>query len=199
MTVPKKNSKKLNQEQLLKALIYEIDNDNPIYYKGYKEVLNHTKNIEECMGSSYLQVYIISILLKHLYLELPKDYQIFTNEIGLKIGKNKHRANDIAIYKKDDLTKIKLNNKYLEIPPKIAIEIDTKAELENISSMDYISQKTDDLLNFGVEKVIWVFTGIEKIMQAEKNKTWFIQSWNTKIEVFDGITFNIQNLIDKDK
>jgi Uma2 family endonuclease len=199
MTVPKKNSKKLNQEQLLKALIYEIDNDKPIYYKGYKEVLNHTKNIEECMGSSYLQSLIIMCIVEELLKILPKNYQILSNEIGLKIGKNKHRANDIAIYKKDDLTKIKLKDKYLEIPPKIAIEIDTKAELENISSMDYISQKTDDLLNFGVEKVIWIFTGIEKIMLAEKNKTWFIQSWNTEIEILDSISFNIQILIDKDK
>ena len=37
------------------VLIYEMVDGNPIYYKGYRDYLNGNRQIEELMGTSYLQ------------------------------------------------------------------------------------------------------------------------------------------------
>ncbi|GIX42224.1 MAG: hypothetical protein KatS3mg129_1957 [Leptospiraceae bacterium] len=42
-------------------------------------------------------------------------------------------------------------NGYIDIPPLIVIEVDTKADLESFDgTFDYIKQKTEDLLNANV-------------------------------------------------
>jgi hypothetical protein len=70
------------------ALIYEELNGRVLYRKGYKEVLNRTKTIEEIMGSSSLQGIIISVLLRYLYRDVDEnDYEIIANEIGLHVSK----------------------------------------------------------------------------------------------------------------
>lgn len=55
-------------------LIYEMVDGVPIYYKGYKDYLNGTTEIEELMGSSYLQSLIISKLVYYLMSRLDKNY-----------------------------------------------------------------------------------------------------------------------------
>jgi hypothetical protein len=44
----------------------------------------------------------------------------------------------------------------------MVIEVDIKIELEGINSTDYWTKKTQTLFNFGVEKVIWIFTEDKK-------------------------------------
>lgn len=70
------------------SLIYEIIDGKPIYYKGYEEVVNGTKTIEEVMGSSNLQSTIIEYLLMVLFksIDLTK-YRVLTNETGLHLSK----------------------------------------------------------------------------------------------------------------
>lgn len=44
-------------------------------------------------------------------------------------------------------------------PPKVVIEVDTKADLKGYGKLThYVLEKTDDLIKAGVNKVIWVFT-----------------------------------------
>jgi hypothetical protein len=43
------------------------------------------------------------------------------------------------------------------------------------------------MLDFGVEKVIWVLTTIKKIMVAVPNQSWQTHSWAGNIEILDGI------------
>ena len=50
-----------------KQLIYEKLNGRKLYRRGYQNVLNKTKTIQETMGCSSLQGIIISILLRYLY------------------------------------------------------------------------------------------------------------------------------------
>jgi len=77
------------------------------------------------------------------------------------------------------------------------IEIDTKAELEEVKdSFGYFHKKTDELLNFGVEKVIWIFTDSEKVMISEKNKDWQILNWSKEIEIIEDLKINLESLID---
>ena len=148
-------------QKIPKNLIYEKVGDKAIYYKGYKEYLKGKKQIDELMGSSYLQSLIITKLVYFLISNLSNKYIVLTNEIGLQFKDKGWRAADIAIIETKKLEKVEKTNKYLSIPPKIIIEIDTKAELEETKdSFGYFHKKTDDLLEFGVEKVIWIFTDL---------------------------------------
>ena len=179
------------------CLIYEMTEGKPIYYKGYKEYLKGGKQLEELMGSSYLQSLIITQLVFLLMSGLSKKYLVLTNEIGLQFKDKGWRAADIAIMETKKLKGIKRSNKYLSIVPKIVIEIDTKAELEEVKdSLGYFHKKTDELLDFGVEKVIWIFTDSEKTMIAEKNKDWQVLSWSKDVHIIDGLNVNLQKLIE---
>ena len=186
-------------QNIPESLIYEMVEGKPIYYKGYKEYLKGTKQIDELMGSSYLQSLIISKLVFFLMSNLDKNFVVLTNEVGLQFKAKGWRAADIAIFESDKLKKVQKTNKYLKVAPKIVIEIDTKAELEDLKdSLGYFHKKTDELLEFGVEKVIWIFTDSEKIMISEKNKDWQILNWSKNISIFNKLTVNIGQLIDSE-
>lgn len=178
-------------------LIYEMDEGKPIYYRGYKEVLNGTKNPEEIMGSSYLQSTLIELIKDYLKIQLGKKYLILSNELGLLFSKKSWRLADIAIFDRKDLRSIELVDEYLKIPPKIVIEVDTKAHFDTASDVDYYyHHKTDQLLDFGVERVIWIYTKAEKFMIAEKDKRWETANWTEDLEIMDGIIVNIPQLIE---
>lgn len=193
----KHKSRPSSRKQVPDELIYETMADGtPIYYRGYEQYLKGTKTAEALMGSSYLQGYIISIILQQLYKSVPDDYRIMTNELGLQYSKNGWRASDIVIYEKEKLKSVPLNNKYMPIPPEIVLEVDTKASFDQFNTpMDYFNQKTDDLLNFGVKKVIWIFTNTKKVMIAEKNMNWIITDWNQEILLLNNVRLNIEHLI----
>ncbi len=179
-----------------KSLIYEMVKGQAIYYKGYRDYLNGIKKIDEIMGSSLLQSVIISRLMKVLLTRLNNDYEVLTNGLGIQFGKKSWRAADIAIVLKKDLYKEPLKNSYLHFAPKIVIEIDTKAELSEIKNpLGYYHEKTDELLTFGVEKIIWIFSDSKKVMIAQKNQNWITSQWNEDFEILDGLQINITDLI----
>ena len=179
------------------CLIYEMVNDIPVYYQGYKDYISGNKKLDEIMGSSYIQGVIATELVIMLGKLIDTDnYRIISNEIGLRFEKNSWRAADIAIYKKSVLKGIPLNNKYLEVAPQVVIEIDTKANIEEASSpFGYYHEKTEQLLAFGVAKVIWIFTDSKRVLMTEKSNNWQIFKWSDDIDVFDDISFNIEQLI----
>lgn len=178
------------------VLVYEMVHGKPIYYKGYQDVMQGKKRAEDIMGSSFFQSFIISRLVRVLLTCLPEVYEVLTNELGLQFAKKYWRAADIAIYHKEQLRNIPLQNTYLDIPPKIVFEIDTKADIEQFTTpLDYYYTKTDELLAFGVEKVIWIFTEPQKIMIAEPEKDWVITNWNQDISVIDDIHVNVSQII----
>ncbi len=186
-----------NHQNIPKHLIYEMVDGKPIYYKGYKEYLQGQKQIEELMGSSYLQSLIITKLVYLLMSNLGDSYQVLTNEVGLQFKDKGWRAADIAILETEKLKDFSPTNKYLSIVPKIVIKIDTKAELEEVKdSSGYFHQKTDELLNFGVEKVIWIFTDSKKIMIAEKDKNWQIHNWDQAVDLLNELSFSVEELVE---
>lgn len=189
---------KASVQNIPEALIYEMVDGTPIYYKGYKEYLKGNKQIEELMGSSYLQGALCTqlIILLGGLLDLTK-YRLISSEIGLRFSEKSWRAADLVIYDIKTLKGIPLNNKYLEVAPEIVIEIDTKADLEAIKNpLGYYQEKTDQLLAFGVKKVIWIFTETEKVMIAEKSDNWQITNWKNDVEVMNTISINILSIID---
>lgn len=180
------------------ALIYEVLNGEPLYYRGYREVMSGKKTIEEIIGSSTLQFvlvnYFIRLLAKHLNED---DFYIAASEAGVHISHRDNMANDIAVYESSVLTPDRISDKYADVPPKFAIEIDIKADLSNPKHYDYVNLKTQKMLDFGTEKLIWVFTETHKVMIAAEHQDWLIMDWNRDIELLENVRFNIGEYLNK--
>lgn len=173
-------------------LIYEEINGVPIYYKGYKEVLENSKKAEDIMGSSALQFIILEHLFR-LFVKFfdEKNYYIGNNEAGTHLGKGTNFAVDLALFDKKVLRPEMIKNKYVSVPPLLVVEVDTKATFDPEAQPDYFHVKTQLLLDFGVKKVIWIFTESKKVMVSEPDKPWLTVDWNQDIELMDGHFFNI--------
>jgi Uma2 family endonuclease len=180
------------------ALLYEIMDGEPIYYKGYREVMSGKKTLEEIMGASTLQFYILNYLVRLFSITFDEDlFIIATGEAGVHIDHRNNLANDLALYEDAALTPDKINKHYADIPPLLAIEIDIKADLDNPRDYAYVQRKTKKLLDFGTEKVIWIFTETQKIMVATVDDDWRIIDWYKDIALTDLQTFNIGKYLDK--
>jgi Uma2 family endonuclease len=192
MLIAAKPKQRNKAKPIPESLIYEIIDGMPLYYEGYKEVLSNKKTSEEIMGASGLQSYIIFYLLKVLYSKLDdRKYIFLTNEIGTHIDKNNNLSGDVYIYEKAKLPPEKINTQYVDIAPKIAVEIDIRIDLSDEKDFGYVFTKTHKLLDFGVEKVFWIFTKHQKVMVATKDQDWLTKNWNQEIELLDGEYFNI--------
>lgn len=188
---------KVETENIAGSLIYEMVDGNPIFFRGYKDFILEENNFEKPLGSGLLQSMIISRLVILLNKYLGDQYYVLTNELGLQISKNNWRAADIAIFEKSQINPNKLTSKYIDIPPRVVIEIDTKAEIEEVKdTFTYYNQKTDQLLEFGVEKIIWIFTDSEKVMVAQKEQNWQLLNWNKDVHVLEQASLNIAELIE---
>jgi Uma2 family endonuclease len=176
-------------------LIYEVMDGKPIYYEGFREVLTNQKTFEEIMGSSILQSRIIAILIQYFSKLISDEFEIFTNEFGIHIEHNDNLCGDFGIYHISQFEGVDMNNKYTTIPPKIMIEIDTQANVDYVLDNDYFHKKTQKLLDFGVEKVIWYYTNSKKVMVAEKDKSWMIDNWDKTVEVMPNLNLCLTDLM----
>ncbi len=185
------------RQLLLNQLVYEMD-EKPIYYAGYRDVLNGLKEPEAIMGASYLQSYLIEIIQEFLFAHpLRKRFRILASEVGVQIGKKRWRSCDIALYDKARLKNVPLLNKYMPIAPDYVIEIDTKADLTTYQYQhEYFIKKTRELHEFGVKKVIWIFTeNIPVIWESESADTIIIRDgWDHDVTITEGMTFNLATL-----
>lgn len=165
------------------------------YYRGYKEVLNKTKQPEEIMGCSSLQSLILSYLLELLYQnKATGKYRVFAGESGNHLAKRTNLQFDIALYDKTALPGDKISRRYVQsIPPRLVVEIDLEVEWDEEKTQNYLVQKTEKLLDFGVKKVIWILTAERKVVVAEPGNPWQIHDWATELELLDSIYFNIAN------
>lgn len=186
-------------KEILSTLRYEMIDSQSIYYRGYYEVLTEQKEIEAIVGSTDVQGLVVSSLLKFLFRNLSDDkYRVLANEIGLYIDKNNSLCADIAIYSKALLQKTPLKNKYFDIPPAAVIEIDTKADTSSFNTAaDYYHTKTEKLFSFGVQEVIWLFSGNRKVMVARPQQDWLIKDWSKPVTLLDQYTFSVADLIEK--
>ncbi len=179
-------------------LIYEVFRGKPIYYRGYREVLAGNKKSEQIMGSSILQSLIVSILHNWVSNKMSAQFFVLTNELGLQLAKKEQRAADIALYPKAVLRDKLMSVKYADVAPQILIEIDTKADLEDLTNpQSYYFEKTTQLLDWGVERLIWVFTDSRKIMVAEKGKKWTLQNWSDPVRVHGRYSVNLEKLLEE--
>lgn len=184
---------------LPEELVYETLAGRVFYRKGYREVLNKTKTIEEIMGSSGLQSVIHSYLMMRVLSKLDEaKYNVLCNEIGLHIDHRNNPASDIGIFETSVLTPDLVDVHYVNVPAKIFIEVDIRADVEDLGETGYITLKTNELFNFGAEKVIWILSNVQKVIVAEKGeKSWLWSDWNEETEVLDGVSFNVGEYLAK--
>lgn len=177
-------------------LIWEVLDGKPLYRKGYKDVLRKLKTLEEIMGTSSWQSLLCDHItrLLHRYLD-EKEYDVLINELGIHFEKGDNVSSDICIVPR--LTAEQITKKYANFAPKIIIEVDLDIDTEDMNDVEYIHKKTQKLLDFGVEKVIWILTFSKKVMVATPENDWIISNWNRDIEILNGIKFNIENYLEE--
>jgi len=188
---------KAKRKAIPKALIYEMRHGKPIYYRDYKKVLTNEKCLEEVMGSSSLQGQLVAWIVWFLLSKLNvRKYAVMSNETGFIYAPRSWRLLDIAIFDKKTLKPELLSTKYVKTAPKVVIEVDTKADLKNYGDiLGYLTEKTEDLLKVGLEKVIWILTDTRKVVVAEQGKTWLLAKWNDVIPVVDDVTIQVEELV----
>lgn len=192
--MPSRNS--LATRKIPASLLYEEIDGVPYYYKGYRSVLSRQKTREDIMGASALQSAIVSLLIHILYKYLPfDDYLIATNEPGLHIATGSNLSNDIAVFDQSSLP-TPLDDKYFSVPPKVVIEVDVKIDLPiNLSETEYVYDKTQKMLDFGVQKVIWILTKTRRTLIAEPNERWILTDWDDTVEIMPGCSFVMNPLL----
>ena len=193
--------RRLSARTIPTALIYEMWDGKPIYYRGYREVLVGKKTIQEVMSCSDLQG--VLVYLSGLYIGTHvnrKKYLISSNESGLHLALNDNLGNDLVIFEKEKVGKLK--GKYFDVPPKIVIEVDIKADITDFENGadGYVIQKSKKLLDFGVEKVLWVITSMQRVYVIDRNDpTWHIVNWSENIAVLDDCVLNIKQLLEDEE
>lgn len=91
-----------------------------------------------------------------------KRYHSGANEVGIHLDKNNILAVDIVIFKAADSIFFQLE-KHAPQAPLVAIEIDNRIETTEFDESHYVYEKTRKLLEWGTEKVIWVFSKTETV------------------------------------
>ena len=179
-------------------LVYEEWDGVPILYKGVNQYALQNYNLNHLeMGSSIFQSLIVGYILKILFRSNldEKRFVTITNEPGLHLGYRNNISNDIAIIERQ-LIQNKRSVKYGNVPPKVAIEVDVKADFESEfeSFNDYINQKTQKLLDFGVEKVIWILSADNQEVRVSTSSGTTTHPWTETIEILEGVTFCLNDM-----
>ena len=195
MLAIRNTEKKKRSLKIPDYLIWETLDGQPLYRRGYKDVLRKLKTYEDIMGTSSWQSLLCAALVRFLNRNLDERYDVLINELGIHLEKGDNVSSDICIV--PHLTPEQVTKKYVNFAPKIILEVDLDIDTENINDLEYIYKKTQKLLDFGVEKVIWTLTFSKKVIIATSNNDWITANWNRDIEILDGIIFNIQGYLDE--
>ncbi len=191
--------KKRQVRNIPPAFIYEMLDGKPIYYKGTHEAIRQKLSPESVAGTVRRQAYLLDLINSLFHHSLDKkQYRSASGGVGIQLERQSFVASDIVIYRADDRDKMFLDE-FFDFPPTVAIQMGTKAELADFDDpMNYFMDKTNRLLNFGVEKVLWIFTKSQKIWLAQPGKNWETMGWEQTVEVLPGCNLNLLKLLEED-
>jgi Uma2 family endonuclease len=180
-------------------LIRETIDGIPFYYAGYKDVINRKKTLEDIMADSGLQSIIKAYLMILFAQKLDLNrFQPVSGEIGSHLDHRSNLALDVAVYDNTVLTPEKINLKYIDVNPKIVVEIDVRVKLEDPTANpfeQYVLRKVKKLLAFGTERVIWIFTQSDTIIVAKPGNSWEVFHLNQDVMLLEEINMNIGNYL----
>ncbi len=184
------------EQKIPDNLIWEVLDGKPLYRRGYMDVVRKLKTIEDIIGKSSYQSLITTYLTILLARKLDDNtYDILIGEVGVHLKYKDNISNDIAIFNR--LNAHQITKKYADYSPKIVLEIDIDIDPTSMSDFDYLNTKTQKMLDFGVEKVIWILTNSRKVIVAMPKSAWLTMDWHNDIEIMDGIVFNIHNYLEE--
>lgn len=183
-------------------LIRETIDGTPFYYARYKEVLSKKQTFEGIRADhgfhALIKTYLMLLFARALDYKL---YQPVSGKVGCHLDSQNNFILDVAIYDKSILTPDKITNKYIDVYPKVVIEIDLKVTLED-TSIDlfapFVLAKSKKLLSFGTERIIWVFTQSNTIMVVKPGNTWEVFQLNDDVVVMDGVVMNIGRYLEEE-
>ncbi|MCU0445603.1 MAG: Uma2 family endonuclease [Microscillaceae bacterium] len=196
-----KGQTKTSRKKIPEFLIYEMMDGKPIYYRGYQEVMKGLKKREEIMGQSDLQMIIVGCLTKFLNKNLDEQkYFASAGETGLHLDKKDNFSADVVVFAKSDLQKNQPQGKYLSIAPLVVLEVDIQADAKDLemNEIAYYSNKTQKLLDFGVQEVFWFFTSAKKVMYARAQQDWIWSDWNKELTLLQEHQFSLAELLKKE-
>ena len=178
---------KSNRLNIPNYLVYEVLDGQPIYFQGYKDVLNRKKTKEEVMATGRLQTLIISTLQEHLWANHNQaGFKYMSNEVGIHIATGLNFSCDLVAFDKNALAATEDDTHYYTIPPKFVIEVDTNGDFSAAIFEDYLFKKSQRLLAFGAEKVIWILTASKTVTVGTPDGTFITHDWDRPIEIFKG-------------
>ncbi|WP_373513233.1 Uma2 family endonuclease [Persicitalea sp.] len=173
-------------------LVKETIDGRAFYYPNFRKVMAGELALDDIMGSSTLQSLIVDFIYYIVHTELSRKlYVSLSSEIGIHIDKRSNLAGDLAIFERSKLPAKKINLHYADVPPKMVVEVDTNIDYSEEGASDYVHLKTQKLLDFGVHRIIWIFTRSRKVMVAEPGQDWLTKDWNQDIELLDAKYFNV--------
>ena len=176
-------------------LIYEVLDGKPIYFRGYQDVLNHKKTKEDIMATGRLQTLIISTLQEHLWANHNQEgLKYMSNEVGIHISTNINLSCDLVAFDKTILAATADDIHYYTIPPKFVIEVDTNGDFSDEIFEDYLFKKSQRLLAFGVEQVIWILTASKTVTVGTPDGIFITHGWERPIEIFKGNPIVLEDL-----
>jgi hypothetical protein len=176
-------------------LIRETIDGIPFYYAGYRSVLNKTKTLEDIMADSGLQ-----LILKRFFFKLLDSYLdsatcwVLMGEVGSHLDHRNNMGLDVAVYEKKQLTPDKITSQYIDVTPKIVIEVDVRVEMKDKDANlfeEFVLRKVKKLFAFGTEKIVWVFSKSKTVIIATPDNKWSVLDWDQDIELSEGLIFNI--------
>ena len=188
-------SRKAKSVAVPSYLIYEILDGEPIYFKGYQKVLNGEKTKEDIMATGRLQTLIISSLQEHLWANHNREgLKYMSNEVGIHISTGLNFSCDLVAFDKTVLAATDDDTHYYTFPPKFVIEVDTNGDFSDKIFEDYLFKKSQRLLKFGVEQMIWILTASKTVTVGSPNGTFITHGWERPIEIFKGHPLVLQDL-----
>ncbi|MBK9014109.1 MAG: hypothetical protein IPM82_08460 [Saprospiraceae bacterium] len=80
---------------------------------------------------------------------------------------------------------------YVNVPAKIFIEVDIRADVEDLGETGYITLKTNELFKFGRRRSSGFCQGLKSHRRAKNGENQGTWVGIEDTEVLDGVTFNI--------
>jgi hypothetical protein len=190
------NAVAIKRQLIPSSLVKEQLDGINLYYRGYREVLEQSKKLEDIMGCSSEQWAVLEYFVRLLGKITDEDrYALATNEAGVHLKKNSNLSVDAAVFDWKIFTPDMVSKKYASVAPILTIEIDIDIELSpeetSMTIPEYVERKVNRLIEFGVQRVIWVFTATKNILVAEPGKLPVRYNWDEDILLWEEHTINI--------
>ncbi len=190
--LPTPESKPRTRRRIPESLVYERWGGRTYYRRGYREVLKGLKKEGEIRGSGGLQAFLVSYVatIANRFLDKTR-YHVLIGRPTWQFSKYENASGDVLIYDRAVLTPDKITTRYVDVSPKISIEVDVKIELEKTSEVDYLFDKAQAYLNFGVETVFWALSGVQKVFIFRPGEEVLVRYWSLNLELLEGVVINI--------